>query len=86
MQTSTMNINAIGEISSPSGREHKYCLCLIDQNSKGPEVVPLRNLYAKTTCGTFLENFTHTGIPKVICSNQGTNFKSQLTQEFKNRL
>lgn len=40
----------------------------------------------KKTCGTFLENFMHMGIPKVICSNQGTNFKSQLTQEFQNRL
>lgn len=87
MQASTANINAIREIALPSRREHKYCLCLIDQNSKLPEVVPLKNLYAKKTCGTFLENFMHTGIPRVICSNnQGTNFKSQLTQEFRNRL
>ena len=82
----TVNIDCIGEIQPPSGRKHKYCLVLIDQNSRWPEVVPLKNLSAKNTCDALLEIFMRTGIPEIICSDQGTNFKSQLTQEFEKRL
>ncbi|GBO23130.1 Pro-Pol polyprotein, partial [Araneus ventricosus] len=82
----TVNVDLVGEIVPPSGRRHKYCLCLIDQNSRWPEVVPLKNLSAKTTCDALLEIFTRTGIPEIICTDQGTNFTSQLTKEFEDRL
>ncbi|GBM06639.1 hypothetical protein AVEN_133973-1, partial [Araneus ventricosus] len=61
----TVNVDLVGEIVSPSGRRHKYCLCLIDQNSRWPEVVPLKNLSAKTTCDALLEIFMRTGIPEI---------------------
>ncbi|GBM10122.1 Retrovirus-related Pol polyprotein from transposon opus [Araneus ventricosus] len=82
----TVNVDLVGEIVPPSGRRHKYCLCLIDQNSRWPEVVPLKNLSAKTTCDALLEIFMRTGIPEIICTDQGTNFTSQLTKEFEDRL
>ncbi|GBN26069.1 hypothetical protein AVEN_100457-1 [Araneus ventricosus] len=82
----TVNVDLIGEIVPPSGRRHKYCLCLIDQNSRWPEVVPQKNLSSKTTCDALLEIFMRTGIPEIICSDQGTNFTLQFTKEFEDRL
>ncbi|GBL97285.1 Retrovirus-related Pol polyprotein from transposon opus [Araneus ventricosus] len=82
----TVNVDLIGEIVPPLGRRHKYCLCLIDQNSRWPEVMPLKNLSAKTTCDALLEILMRIGIPEIICSDQGNNFTSQLTKEFEDRL
>lgn len=79
-------MKAIGDILPPSGRKHKYCLCLIDQNFKWAEVVPLRNLSMRTACDALLGIVTCMGILKVIYSDQGINFKSHLSQEFENRL
>ncbi|XP_035228920.1 uncharacterized protein LOC118201016 [Stegodyphus dumicola] len=81
-----VNIDIIGPIEPPSARKHKYVLCLMDQHSRWPEAIPLRSLTAKATCDALLEIFTRTGIPKIIASDQGTNFISQLTQEFMKRL
>ncbi|XP_042899321.2 uncharacterized protein [Parasteatoda tepidariorum] len=78
-----VNVDVIGPIDPPSSRGHKYVLCLVDQNTRWPEAVPLKSLSAKTTCDALLTIFTRTGIPNVIASDQGTNFKSALTQEFQ---
>lgn len=40
-------------------------------------------LSAKATCDVLLEICMHTGIPKILCSDQGTSFTSQ---EFEERL
>ncbi|GFT65282.1 retrovirus-related Pol polyprotein from transposon opus [Trichonephila clavipes] len=77
-----VNIYAIGPTQPPSGRWHKYVLCMMDQHTRWPEAVPLRSLTAKTACDSLLQIFSRTGIPSIIASDQGTNFKSALTQEF----
>ncbi|GFS56206.1 transposon Ty3-I Gag-Pol polyprotein [Trichonephila clavipes] len=55
-----VNIDVIGPIQPPSGRGHKYVLCMMDQHTR-------------------LEF-------SIIASDQGTNFKSALTQEFTKRI
>ncbi|GFU44199.1 uncharacterized protein K02A2.6 [Trichonephila clavipes] len=75
-----VNIGVIGPIQPPSGRGHKYVLCMMDQHTRWPEAVPLRSLTAKNACDSLLQIFSRTGIPSII--DQGTNFKSALTQEF----
>ncbi|GFU76379.1 retrovirus-related Pol polyprotein from transposon 17.6 [Trichonephila clavipes] len=77
-----VNIDVIGPIPPPSGRGHKYVLCMMDQHTRWPEAVPLRSLTAKNACDSLLQIFSRTGIPSIIASDQGTNFKSALTQEF----
>ncbi|GFV96180.1 retrovirus-related Pol polyprotein from transposon 412 [Trichonephila clavipes] len=77
-----VNIDVIGPIQPPSGRGHKYVLCMMDQHTRWPEALPLRSLTAKNACDSLLQIFSRTGIPSVIASDQGTNFKSALTQEF----
>ncbi|GFV22139.1 retrovirus-related Pol polyprotein from transposon opus [Trichonephila clavipes] len=81
-----VNIDVIGPIHPPSGRGHKYVLCRMDQHTRWPEAVPLRSLTAKNACDSLLQIFSRTGIPSIIASDQGTNFKSALTQEFTKRI
>ncbi|GFV11926.1 hypothetical protein TNCV_1784461 [Trichonephila clavipes] len=59
---------------------------MMDQHTRGPEAVPLRSLTAKNACDSLLQIFSRTGIPSIIASDQGTNFKSTLTQEFTKRI
>ncbi|GFU75630.1 hypothetical protein TNCV_2863441 [Trichonephila clavipes] len=80
-----VNIDVIGPIQPPSGRGHKYVLCMMDQHTRWPEI-PLRSLTAKNACDSLLQIFSRTGIPSIIASDQGTNFKSALTQEFTKRI
>ncbi|GBM61394.1 Retrovirus-related Pol polyprotein from transposon 17.6 [Araneus ventricosus] len=82
----TVNIDLIGPIEPPSGRGHKYVLCLMDQMTRWPEAIPLRSLSAKATCDALLQIFSRTGIPNVIASDRGTNFTSSLTEEFVKRI
>ncbi|GFY00125.1 transposon Ty3-I Gag-Pol polyprotein [Trichonephila clavipes] len=58
----------------------------MDQHTRWPEAAPLRSLTAKTACDFLLQIFSRTGIPSIIASDQGTNFKSALTQEFTKRI
>ncbi|GFW64310.1 retrovirus-related Pol polyprotein from transposon 17.6 [Trichonephila clavipes] len=81
-----VNIDVIGSIQPPSGRGHNYVLCRMDQHTRWPEAVPLRSLTAKNACDSLLQIFSKTGIPSIIASDQATNFKSALTQEFTKRI
>ncbi|GFY29213.1 retrovirus-related Pol polyprotein from transposon 17.6 [Trichonephila clavipes] len=81
-----VNIDVIGPIQPPSGRGHKYVLCMMDQHTRCPEAVPLRSLTAKTACDSLLQIFSRTGIPRIIASIQGIHLKSASTQEFTKRI
>ncbi|GFY03484.1 hypothetical protein TNCV_3211211 [Trichonephila clavipes] len=47
------------------------------------EAVPVRNIKEKTTCEALMKIFTQTGFPKIICTDQGSNFTAELTEAFK---
>jgi len=49
-------------------------------------VYMLKSLTAKAVCDALLELFVNVGVPKVIISDQDTNFTSQLTREMLSRL
>ncbi|GFX63856.1 retrovirus-related Pol polyprotein from transposon opus [Trichonephila clavipes] len=44
------------------------------------EAVPVRNIKAKTTCEVLMRIFW---VPRIICTDQGTNFTAELTEAFK---
>ena len=48
--------------------------------------MPLRSATAKATCDALLEIFARTGIPKVLISDNGTNYTASLTTEFRDRI
>lgn len=53
-------------------------LVLTDNITRFPEVITLRNVAVTTVAQALLEIFAQVGIPKVVRSNQGTNFTSAL--------
>jgi len=79
-------MNIIGPLDPLSAQGHKYCLCVVDSCTRWPSVYMLKSLTAKAVCDALIDLFTHVGVPKVMVSDCGTNFTSQLTQEMLRRL
>jgi hypothetical protein len=66
--------------------EYNYALVIVDRFSRWPMAYPLRSLSAKAVCDALLQVFMTFAVPKVISSDCGSNFTSQLTQECLKRL
>jgi transposase InsO family protein len=81
-----MNCDAIGPFEQKSTRGHGYVLVLVDQCSRWVGAIPLRSLTAKAACDAMLEVFARTGIPKMLISDNKTNFTARLSVEFRERL
>jgi len=59
---------------------------MIDQCTRWVEAIPLKTLTAKETCDALLRIFNGIGIPRVVCSDNGTNFVAGFTKELYSRL
>jgi len=81
-----MNIDCIGLLDPPSAQGHKYCLCVVESCTRWPSVYMLKSLTAKAVCESLIDHFTHVGVPKIMISDQGTNFTSSLTREMLSKL
>jgi len=79
-------MDCIGPLEPPSAQGHKYCLCIVDSCTRWPSVYLLKSLTAKAVCDALLDLFVNVGVPKVIVSDCGSNFTSQLTQELLRKL
>ncbi|GFU80529.1 pro-Pol polyprotein [Trichonephila clavipes] len=69
-------------LEPPSRRNHHFIICAVDLCTRWAEAIPVKEISAKTTCNVLLKIFTQTGFPKMICSDQGTNFTSKLSEMF----
>jgi len=58
----------------------------VDNCTRWPAVYLLKSLTAKAVCDALLDLFANVGVAKVIISDCGTNFTSQLTRELLMRL
>ncbi|GFX59075.1 hypothetical protein TNCV_3815091 [Trichonephila clavipes] len=74
--------DCIGPLEPPSRRNHHFIICAVDLCTRWAEAIPVKDISAKTTCNVLLKIFTQTGFPKMICSDQGTNFTSKLSEAF----
>lgn len=54
-----------------------YLLTIICTATRFPEAVPLRKITAKIMCRALLNFFSFVGLPKIVQSDQGTNFTSR---------
>ncbi|XP_064485934.1 uncharacterized protein LOC135398463 [Ornithodoros turicata] len=81
-----VNVDIIGPLDPKSARGHRYALCMTDLHTRWPEVVCLRTFTARKTCDALLQIFARTGVPEVICSDNGSNFSASLTKEFLQRI
>ena len=76
-------MDCIGPMITDSGGtkpEYNYALVVVDVFTRWPMAYPLKSISAKATCEILLQIFTTYSVPKVISSDCGTNFTSQLTQ------
>ena len=72
-------IDIVGPLPrSKSG--NKYLLTIMDQATRFPEAVPLKEFTASTVATALVKFFTLFGFPKELQSDQGSNFMSRLFQ------
>ena len=74
-------IDLIGPISPPSKEGHRYILTLMDDATRYPEAVPLKNIDTETVAEVLVDIFSRLGIPEDILSDLGTQFVSDCMKE-----
>lgn len=75
-------IDLVGPLSPPSEQGHRYILTLIDVATRFPEAVPMKDISSISVAEALMSIFARLGFPKVILSDQGTQFNSDLMKEF----
>ena len=69
-----------------SFKGYKYILTTICLASKYPDVIPLRDMSAASVAEGLVEIFSRTGLPRVLLSDQGSQFVSSLLKQLCSRL
>ena len=73
-------VDVVGPLpKSKSG--HVYILIMIDLVSRYPEAIPIRNFSSKIVVRKLTRFFTHFGLPKVIQTDNGSNFTSKVFRD-----
>ncbi|GFQ83291.1 retrovirus-related Pol polyprotein from transposon opus [Trichonephila clavata] len=80
------SVDCIGPLDPRLRRGHKNIVSAIDLCSRWADAIPTKSITAKTTCEVLMRIFIQTGCPTTICTDQGTNFTTQLTQAFQDVL
>ncbi len=65
---------------------HKFILSMMCSNTRFPEAVPLRTIKTKGVLQALTKFFSTFGLPKVVQTDQGTNFMSRLFKQVLSQL
>ena len=79
---SRVSIDLVGPLSPASSDGHRYVLTMVDQATRYPDAVALRHIDSKTVAEALLTMFSHIGFPRELTSDNGTQFTSQMFEEF----
>lgn len=79
-------VDIVGPLSPPTEEKHRYLLTLVDVATRYPEAVPLRNIDSVTVSEALFTIFARLGFPDEILTDRGTQFTSQMMQEFQRLL
>ena len=79
-------IDCLGQLFPNQKAQYNYCLVMCDIASRWPAAYSLHSLTSKSICEALLKQFAITGIPDVISSDNASNFKGKLTQEFLKKI
>lgn len=75
-----IHIDIIGPL--PMSKNYRYCVTMIDRFSRWPEAIPTEDIRAETIAFAVFENWiARYGVPLSICTDQGTQFESELFKE-----
>lgn len=81
----TIHADLIGPLKPHKGYQH--VLCIRDRFTKYNELIPLRSATAIETFEQFVARHVGTfGLPKILITDNGGNFKSDLVKYFTNKL
>jgi len=75
-------IDLVGPLAPPSEQGHRYILTLVDLATRFPEAVPLKDISSVSVAEALLSIFARLGFPKVILSDCGAQFLSELMKQF----
>ncbi len=67
-------------------RGNQYLLTIMCMSSRFPEAIPLRSINSKNIVRELVKFFSWVGIPKVLQSDQGSNFTSRMFREILSSL
>ena len=77
-----MGDGCCGHLTSPTScQNHRYILVIQDYFTKWAEAIPLPNQTAATITRELVKIFSNHGLPEILHSDQGRNFKSPLLQQ-----
>ena len=72
-----VHIDLVGPL--PEARGHKYLLTVMDRFTRWPEVVPLKDIDARSVAQAYVQNWVaRFGVPDVLTSDRGPQFISEL--------
>ena len=54
-----LNMDCIGPLDPPSVQGHRYCLCIIDNCTRWPDVYMMKSLTARSVCEALLDLFAN---------------------------
>ena len=73
-------IDCVGPLPR-SKKGNEYLLTIMDSVTRYPEAFPIKSIHSKGIVSKLVEFFTKFGFPKVIQSDQGSNFTSKVFQQ-----
>ena len=72
-----VHIDIVGPL--PESQGHKYLLTVIDRFTRWPEVIPIKDIEARTIARAYVHNWVaRFGVPSQMTSDRGTKFVSEL--------
>ncbi|XP_033741736.1 uncharacterized protein LOC117328321 [Pecten maximus] len=75
-----ISMDVVGPLSRTK-KGNRFILTITDDATRYPEAFALKNVDAQTIADTLVELFSRVGVPRVILTDQGTNFTSKMIQE-----
>ena len=76
-------IDLVGPIQPTTEVGHRYILTILDIATRYPEAIPMKSITSIDVAEALLDTFARLGFPREILSDKGTQFTSELMEQFQ---